>query len=107
MTLDGRFVKARFGSGFTFTLKNDGLTLPPDDYIIMIDPVWDNEELDDVYKDIIVSIYSIESTDLIPLQHDRGMTVLTRALKDAAINQSTEQKHYLYDKTDYKECVRV
>ena len=86
MTLDGKFVKARFGSGFTFTLRNDGLTLPPDDYVVMIDLVLDNEDLEDVYKDIIVSIYSIESTDLIPLQHDWGMSVLTRALKDAAMN---------------------
>ena len=49
MTLDGRFIKGRFGSGFMFTLDNDGLILPPDDYIVMVDPIWNDEELDQAY----------------------------------------------------------
>ena len=41
MTKDGEFVKARFGSRFMFSLENKDVVLPPSDYVLMVDPIWD------------------------------------------------------------------
>ena len=37
---DGVFVKAVFGSDFMFSLTNEELNLTPGNYVVMIDPVW-------------------------------------------------------------------
>ena len=45
MTEKGEVVNARFGNKFMFSLLNQKITLKPGKYVVMIDPVW-NEESD-------------------------------------------------------------
>ena len=39
-----KFVKGRFGSGFTFSLVNNSDQLQPGEYIIMLDPYWEYKQ---------------------------------------------------------------
>ena len=50
ITDKGQFIKGKFGSDFKFSLStvNNDLFLPPGDYIIMIDPVWNETAKNDV-----------------------------------------------------------
>jgi len=42
MTASGKFISARFGKSFMFSLMNHKLSLEAGKYIIMIDPVWNS-----------------------------------------------------------------
>ena len=77
MTKEGEFVKARFGSRFTFSLENKDLVLPPGDYVLMVDPIWDESaDNDSAYRDVLVDIYGPESTTIMPVADAYGMEVL-------------------------------
>ena len=47
MTSGGEFIKGKFGSKFKLSLStvNNDLVLPPGDYVIMVDPLW-NETIE-------------------------------------------------------------
>ena len=61
MTSGGEFVKGKFGSRFKFSLStiNNDLVLPPGDYVIMVDPLW-NEAAQGKFKEVMLDIYSKE-----------------------------------------------
>lgn len=40
MTDKGKFINARFGSRFTFSLLNQKIRLEAGRYIFMVDPLW-------------------------------------------------------------------
>ena len=91
MTKEGMFVKARFGSRFMFSLENKNLVLPPGEYVLMVDPIW-NESADNnsAYRDVLVDIYGPESTKIMPVDDSYGMKVLAEALKHAAMTKTPD-----------------
>ena len=110
MTKEGEFVKARFGSKFMFSLDNKDLVLPAGDYVLMIDPIWDESvENESAYHDILLDIYGPESTTIMPVDDAYGMKVLANALKHAAMTKAPDsaRKMYLANEADYKDCFRV
>ena len=110
MTKGGKFVKARFGSRFMFSLENTDLVLPPGAYVMMIDPIWDpTANNDGAYRDVLVDIYGPESPPIMPVDESYGKKLLAKALKHAAMTKTPDsaKKKYLADKTDYKDCIRV
>ena len=65
MTATGKFVCARFGKSFMFSLMNDKITLEPGKYIFMIDPVWNSTvENDDSYREVMIDLYAPCSVNL-------------------------------------------
>jgi len=55
-------VKGIFGSDFNLSLTNDDITLMPGNYMVMIDPLWnDSANLSGKYKEILVDIYAAEN----------------------------------------------
>ena len=55
-------MKGRFGSDFNLSLTNDDITLMPGNYMVMIDPLWnDSANLSGKYKEILVDIYAAEN----------------------------------------------
>ena len=93
-----------------FTLENKDLVLSPGEYIIMIDPIWNKSaRLSPSYKDILIDIYGPESTLISPVPTGKGMKVLERALKHAAMAKSTEADRCSIqsDNDEYKDCIRV
>ena len=47
MTEAGEVVNARFGNKFMFSLLNQKINLKPGKYVVMIDPVWNEESEND------------------------------------------------------------
>ena len=55
-------MKGRFGSDFNLSLTNDDITLMPGNYMVMIDPLWnDSANLSGKFKEILVDIYAAEN----------------------------------------------
>ena len=93
MKSDGKFMKARFGSRFMFSLENKDLMLPAGDYVIMIDPIWDiTAKNDKAYRDVLIDIYGPEETVLKPQEDSYGKSILVQALKHAARTKSPDSK---------------
>jgi len=60
-TEKGEFINARFGSRFMFSLLNQKITLKPGKYVVMVDPVWNEEaDNDEAYREVLVDIYAPE-----------------------------------------------
>ena len=65
MTDKGKFINARFGSRFTFSLLNQKVKLQPGKYIIMVDPLWNQTILnDDMYREVLVDVYAPEQVTI-------------------------------------------
>lgn len=65
MKATGKFVCARFGKSFMFSLMNDKITLEPGKYIFMIDPVWNSTvENDDSYREVMIDVYAPSPVNL-------------------------------------------
>jgi len=45
---DGTFVKSKCGSDFLFSLDNRDVVLTPGDYIVMVDPIWNQQTIRDL-----------------------------------------------------------
>ena len=59
MSEAGKFVMGKYGSDFNLSLLNENVTLMPGNYIVMIDPLWnDSAKLSRSYKEILVDIYA-------------------------------------------------
>ena len=59
MKATGKFICARFGKSFMFSLMNNKLRLEPGKYIFMIDPVWNSTvENDDSYREVMIDVYA-------------------------------------------------
>ena len=55
-------MKGRFGSDFNLSLTNDDITLMPGNYMVMIDPLWnDSANLSGKYKEILVDITQLKT----------------------------------------------
>ena len=111
MTDKGKFINARFGSRFTFSLLNQKIKLEPGRYIIMIDPLWNQTILnDDMYREVLVDIYAPEAVTLEQVEDARGMQYLVTALKDAAkrLSPEADKTYYLEYHEDYgNDVVRI
>ena len=58
MTEDGKFVNARFGHGFTFSLINQDIKLTEGKYIFMVDPVWNESAKNSLeYKQVLIDVF--------------------------------------------------
>ena len=65
MTARGRFVCARFGKSFMFSLLNYQIQLEAGKYIIMIDPVWNETvENDERYRQVLIDVYGPMAVNL-------------------------------------------
>ena len=62
MKRSGEFLKANFGNSFMQSLGNKDLTLAPDDYVIMIDPIWNESVRHDPseFMKVLIDIYAPE-----------------------------------------------
>ena len=85
MTEKGEVVNARFGNKFMFSLLNQKVTLNPGKYVVMIDPLWNEEsENDTSYREVLVDVYGPESVELKAVPDEAGMKLLAKALKHSA-----------------------
>ena len=96
---------------FNPSFGNIDLQLQPGDYDLMVDPLW-NESADKhpEYKKVLVEIYSICDTTIVPISHESGMDALVTALKDIAINKTSDEekvKSWTDYMPDYKDCYRI
>lgn len=111
MTATGKFITARFGSRFMFSLLNQHIRLEPGKYIFMIDPVWNAcAEAQPLYKDVIIDIYAPEAVEMTQVNDDLGMQVLCRTMKGAAMELSPPdmRQTYLEEDEDYgRDVIRV
>ena len=87
------------------------MALPPGKYIVMIDPIWNSTvENDDMYREVLIDIYGPSPVELTQVSDEKGMQILARAMKGAAMNISPEeQRHaYLEENEDYgTDVIRV
>lgn len=91
MTAGGNYISAAHGKGFSFSLINKQITLQPDTYCFMVDPIWNTfSDKDPTYKQVIVDIYGPESFTISPLNQSDGMKLLATAVKQVAIHKSPE-----------------
>ena len=67
------------------TMTNRDLELKKGQYVVFIDPVW-NPSADrcPAYKDILVQIYSKQSTDILPMKNEASMEMFATAMKKKA-----------------------
>ena len=107
----GRFVKANFGSCFMQSLLNDGMTLSPGNYCIMIDPIWHESTDNDpsLHKKVLLDVYAPEGLLLERVSHADGLELLSQSLKHAALHLSPDEKkqRYLQERPDYTDVIRV
>ena len=64
--------------------------MPPGTYIIMIDPFWKEQTVnnDHQYSDVLIDIYSPAQVYVELMDYDLGFSYFVRACKDAAITMS-------------------
>ena len=64
MTVQGEIIKGQFGQEFMLSLENKDIAqIPAGDYIIMIDPIWDESVFNDKsYREIMIDIFCPLST---------------------------------------------
>ena len=93
------------------SLENKDIAqIPAGDYIIMIDPIWDESVYNDkAYREIMIDIFCPLSTSLSEVNRDFGWEIFQGALVHYARNKVPQEmrKKYLADKEDYQNCVRV
>ena len=111
MKKSGEFLKANFGNSFMQSLGNKDLTLAPDDYVIMIDPIWNESVRHDPseFMKVLIDIYAPEQLDIQPLEHAEGMQTLVASVRHAAISLSPQEnrKRYIQDRPDYTNVIRI
>lgn len=57
MTKQGKFVNARFGSRFMFSLLNDDIELEAGEYVFMVDPLWNESAgFEEDYTDVLLDV---------------------------------------------------
>ena len=95
------------GAAFALSLvqfENCNDVLPPGDYIVMLDPIWNEAAHNNsIYKDVIVDLYGPRSAPIVKVDYHIGKQVFIEALKDAAQNNTTAdmQKRYLAQKEKF------
>ena len=111
MSQAGKYVKGRFGSDFNLSLTNDDITLMPGNYMVMIDPLWnDSANLSGKFKEILVDIYASENVMIDQVDDQAGYECFGKALKHHAQTFSSEnaREHYLADNPDFgKDVMRI
>ena len=91
MTEDGKFVNARFGSGFTFSLISQDIILREGKYIFMVDPVWNESAKNNLeYKQVLIDVFAPQAVNIGFIDDITGIECLAKALKHAAITISPE-----------------
>ena len=69
-----KIVKQRYGCDFNLSLGNSDVFLKPGVYDLMIDPMWDESANNNPeYKKVLLDIYSIYKTIIVPLKFESGM----------------------------------
>ena len=100
----GEFVTACFGSSFLFSLHVEDVVLPPGDYIVMIDPIWNEKsERNPLNKQVLIDIYAPQQLNLQQVQNYEGLEIFANCIRHAAITLSKEEQQvrYLEDRPDY------
>jgi hypothetical protein len=109
---DGTFIKADAGQEFMFNLDNSKApVLTPGDYMVMIDPVWNDCAIrNKQYQEIAIDIYCNASVQITPIDDRNGFNTLISAFKDIALNTvaKKEREYYLRETdNDYANVFRV
>jgi hypothetical protein len=108
---DGAWVKADAGSDFLFYLDNENVTLNPGEYIVMIDPIWNecaNKHAE--FKNVHLDIYSTQQVEIEPIDDYTGITCLASMLKNYAktLAPAESKQFYLRDsKPEYADTYRI
>ena len=108
MTEQGEVVNERFGNKFMFSLLNQKIKLKPGKYVIMVDPVWNEEaENDEQYREVLIDVYAPENVELRSVSDEDGMQILAKALKNAAQTRIPEENRdfYLAENEDFQDTV--
>ena len=83
--VDGTFIKADSGKDFLFYLDNEDVVLTAGDYVVMIDPIWNQcAEKERFYKLVNLDIYCPDQIDITPIDDRTGMRCLANMLKNFA-----------------------
>ena len=78
------------------------MTLKPDTYVFMVDPLWNKTaENSRLYKEVLIDIYAPESLRIDTVEEAEGIQCLVEAFKDAARRSNNEPDYYLHDNPDY------
>lgn len=74
MTAKGKYITARFGKSFMFSLMNHKISLEAGKYIFMIDPVWNSTvENNDEYREVMIDVYAPVPINLTQVEDNMGM----------------------------------
>lgn len=101
MTAGGEWVGASHGGchRFVFSLLLREGTLQPGEYVILVDPTWnESANYDPQYKQVLIDLYSSCQTELQPVSQEDGVKVLGEALKGVAVSKVDEStRQYIYE----------
>lgn len=62
---DGKFIKADAGADFLFYLDNNEIELEAGEYIVMIDPIWNEcAERENEFRQVMLDIYCTEEIEI-------------------------------------------
>ena len=87
-----------------FSLLNQKIVLKPGNYIILVDPLWDDStDNDESYKEVLVDVYAPCVVNLTQIEDKVGIKVLQKAFKYVAENKvpHTSRENYLEENPDY------
>ena len=98
MKEEGKFVRGFFGyNRFMTSLTNCEFSLEPGNYVVLVDPMWEEcSSLDDGFRKILVQVFAHEKFALTRMDPDAGMQVLVEALKHCAQHLSPEKERSTY-----------
>ena len=98
MTADGEWVNASHGGSwvFNFSLLMKEGKLKAGEYVVLVDPSWNEEaSFHQDYKKVMVDLYAPCQTQLQRMSESEGLEVLTKTLKDVAVNM-VDHEHREY-----------
>ena len=93
-----------------FSLTNNDLNLTPGEYVVMIDPIWNQTASNDRrYKEILIDIYSSVEIEITPIDDKSGLQYLEQMLKFIAKNvcPPSAKEYYLSENPDYSQVYRI
>ena len=108
---DGPFIKATLGDEFLLSLNNENVVMTPGEYIVMVDPIWnDSASQDKLHKKILVDVCCRDRIEIEPIDDNTGMKALELMLKNFAQNMQGDgvREYYLEQvNSDYADVYRI
>ena len=78
MSSKGEFIKGQFAKEFMLSLENkDVVSIPAGEYIVLIDPIWDETAKNDkAYFEINADVFGPQNVALTEIEKDHGRELL-------------------------------